>query len=173
MIGNALQVPNTGSLDDNKLYLGHHDNDCLGNVTHCPDGLTISFWIYMFQQSYQWPYSLRGTFFEFSAYTPATNPFHAASVYNGTHRWGLGGDRIIYDYWHHYAFVYTAEGGFVIYTDGYRRDQDGPHSEVRPSIEYEMGCIGSQNCAKAKYDDLRVWNEAKDEDFIWHLWQAL
>ena len=152
--------------------MGLHANDCLGNVTLCPDGVTVSFWIYVFSQSHSWPFLFHGTSIDILAYTPSTNPRADGVVFNGTHSW-TSGDRLIYDYWHHYALVYTAKDGVTWYSDGYRRDPETPKLQDRRSWNLELGCANSKNCAKAKYDDLRVWNEAKDENFIWHLWQAL
>ena len=168
--GNALEVQNSGTHGTTKLSLGTHENDCLGNLTLCPDGVTISFWIYMFKQSHQWPAPIVGSTFYFICKTPSTNPVFRPTIYNGTHEWNKE-TQMIYDYWHHFAFVYTAKDGLTWYSDGYRHDPITPGLYSRGSRNLEMGCLGTRNCAKAKYDDLRVWNEAKDEKFIWRLWQ--
>ena len=124
----------------------------------------------MFKQSHAWPKPIVGSTFYFVANTPSTNPNLRARIFNGTHLW-YKSSQIIYNHWHHFAFVYTAKDGFTWYSDGYRQDPITPGLENRGSRNLEMGCEGGLNCAKAKYDDLRVWNEAKDENFIWQLWQ--
>ena len=169
--GKALRLPNTFTQDDNTLSLGHHENNCFGNVSLCPNGVTISFWIYMFTHSYKWPIPATGPSFQLSAYTPTTNPLFMITLYNSSHQWYTS-PGLIYDYWHHFAFVYTAKDGFMLYSDGYRHDPVTPTPHHKGPQNLLMGCAGSQHCTIAKYDDLRVWNEAKDEDFIWLLWQS-
>ena len=169
----ALQVPNTGTGDGNKLSLGRHETDCLGNVTICPDGVTVSFWIYMYYHSDEWTYPVYGPMFQIMAkpYGGSTGGTFVIGLYNGTHRWRIG-QGLIYDHWHHFAFVYKEKEGFVWFFDGYRYNQITPIAEKRTSGKLELGCKRVTNCSKTKYDDLRVWNEAKDETFIWRIWQS-
>ena len=173
--GNAIFTPNNSTFDDNRILLGSHENDCLENVTLCPDGVTVSLWIYMFEQSHQWPAPVNGPLFFLFAYagSPAGSPgpYIVVRLYNATHEWRKGRP-LIYDYWIHFAFVYSAKDGFTLYSDGYRQDPLSPKPKSRKSVNLEMGCLGMKHCTKAKYDDLRVWNEAKDENFIWRLWQS-
>ena len=167
--GNALQVLNTGTIGSNKIILGNHQNDCFGNVSLCPDGVTISFWIYMFSHPHNWPGPVNGPVFYFFCYTPSKNPHCTVKVWNGTHRWQRN-ERIIYNYWHNFVWVFTPKDGLTWYVDGYRRDPMTPNPEIRGPRNLDLGCLGTQHCAIAKYDDIRVWNEAKDENFIWQFW---
>ena len=169
----ALQVPNTAATEGNKLSLGLHENDCLGNVTLCPDGVTVSLWIYMFSQYHQWPYMASGSMFEIMGRTsrgqiPRT---FQITLFNGTHKWTTE-HGLIYSYWHYFAFVYTKKDGYTLFFDGYHYNPIIPTVWVKASRNLELGCREGSLCSKAKYDDLRVWNEAKDENFIWHLWQS-
>ena len=97
------------------------------------------------------------------------NSNFGTTLYNGTHqyKWSTS---LIHQHWHHFAFVYTAEREFLLYTDGYLQNPVAPQPNNRGPSNLEMGCHGTKHCTTAKYDDFRVWSEAKDKNFIWRLW---
>ena len=169
-VGSAIRVNNRNTYGSTKLSFGRHETDCLGNVTLCPNGVTISFWIYMYKQSHMYPRPVDGPTIEIMGITKPSSGEFRLSLYNTTHRWHKR-QFIIYNYWHHLAFVYTAKDGFTWYFDGYRYNPFNGKEIYRGAQDFEVGCRGGAHCSKAKYDDLRVWNEAKDEKFIWRLWQ--
>ena len=127
----------------------------------------------MFKQSHSWHYPTVGPMFQIlGKFTPwAPTGSFAIMLFNGTHRW-VKGQGVICDHWHHIAFVYTEQDGFMLFFDGYRNDAITPGGHNRGTRNLELGCQGTSYCTKAKYDDLRVWNEAKSENFIWRIWQS-
>ena len=171
--GNAIFTPNIGTLDDNVISLGTHENDCLGNIPLCPNGLTLSLWFKAEPQSHPWPHVFSSTYFTVLFNNGPGVLKLRTLLRNGTHQiWYLDLSIVAPNVWTHFGFTYTANTGINFFQDGCKltRPKNPQIAEMTPVIkDFELGCTDGAHCAKITYDDFRFWTTAKDEQFMWWL----
>ena len=174
-LGNALFFPNTGKHDDNVLRLGSHSNDCFGNVSLCPNGLTFALWFKLESQITGWSHPFHGIPYRpyFETYLNSYKPH--INLLNATHLHAFHGIPVLsYGEWHHLGITYDATSGFAVYIDGcVPADNTILKSTVNWAIpnDFVLGCEGGTKCTRVHLDDLRFWTAKKSALFIWHLWK--
>ena len=166
--GSGIHLPNWGTIDDNIISLGNHDNDCLGNVMLCPKGVTMSIWFKAPTQAHVWPWILN---------SPAFRLF-VEILSDGRLKPTFGLDGTLYDYqgepltlneWHLIVYTYK-DLGFNVYIDGCKLPIYFRKILAAQQGIYEIGCKLYANCMTLTVDDFRFWGEQKDDHFIWWLW---
>ena len=174
-LGNAIFLPNTDKSDDNEIRLGIHQNDCFGNITLCPNGLTLAFWIKIQSKITSYSHFLRGTTFKFLAHALANNYNPIIRLFNTTHRQesrGILG--LSYGEWYHFVITYDASSGSGLYLDGRVTSREAWVTIVwtKGNVnDFILGCEGGSKCTRVHYDDLRFWSVKKSSQFICYLWK--
>ena len=169
--GNAIFTPNTGKYDGNVIDLGRHENDCLGKLSLCPKGLTLSLWFKADPPSHVWPILFSST--HFTIYFELKGHLRLkALLQNGTHQIKYSTlAHIAPIVWTHLGITYIANSGFEFFHNGCKLTKPNPIVlPMTPVLKnFELGCAGGQKCMKVAYDDLRIWSSVKDEQFMWWL----
>ena len=171
--GNAIYTPNSGTLDDNFINLGSHQDDCLGRMFDCPGGATFSLWFKAPPQSHVWPVVCEGT--SLTIYTKwASNTLGVrVTVKNSTHAHKYNIGLVSLNEWHLIGITYSQSAGYEVYYDGCISSKAPSITMATPSHkDFQLGCFNRANCIKLNYDDLRVWNARKSPQFMWLLWKA-
>ena len=172
--GKAVYTPNTeGHYDDNQINLGTHDNDCFGNVSHCTNGATLSFWIKAHEQMGISPRLLLGSWFFFGFNMKNGELLESATLRNGTHsHFYTHFAKVTYNQWHNIGMTYSPGKGFEVYFDGCKALRTGLATSAPISTSIELGCTyGGQYCCMVNYDELRFWAATKSPRFMWWLSQ--
>ena len=78
--------------------------------------------------------------------------------------------------WHHIAATFDGNLNGAEFIDGCRQPYTlhlyNNNPTITPQHTY-LGCyINGQYCAYVTIDELRIWNEKKDDHFIWYLSKA-
>ena len=169
--GNAIFTPNTGSLNDKVINLGTHENDCLGNLALCPNGVTLSLW-FKVDDPFSWPIMIYSTHFIFAIERTSGGlklKSHSKSMTHEITYHQLS--TIKTNIWTHFALTYTTNSGYEFFQDGCKLTKQNP--VIRPMTpvirNFELGCANGANCMKIAYDDFKFWSTAKDEQFMWWL----
>ena len=172
--GNAIFTPNTGTFDDNVIDIGEHQTDCLGKASNCPGGMTFSIWIKLDQQPHQYPTLLDSNNLVIHGYSVVDKFYITNDLRNETHKFEYK-SVLSYNEWHLIAYTYTATAGFQLYMDGckYPPRRISVFSVAIAPKSVTLGCrVERAYCSAVNFDDIRVWNEKKDEAFMWLLWRA-
>ena len=172
--GNAIFTPNTASLNDKVINLGTHENDCLGKLSLCPKGLTFSLWFKLDPHTDIWRNLFTSTHFTVSLVKVSGVLKLNSFIRNGTHQIKHVGLTVITPYtWSHFGFTYSVNYGSEFFHNGCKLTNPNPVITAKiPDIRnFQFGCYRGEYCTKAAYDDFRFWTAAKDEQFMWWLWQ--
>ena len=173
--GNAIFLPNSGSIDDAYISLGRQNSNCLDNMTLCTNGMTLTFWFKAAQQNHDWPNILFSTTFAMYMKRYQGKLELVTHISNGTHRIDFHDattPRVTMRKWHLVAFTYS-QSKFKFYYDGCEVTTEPSIIQKSPIIrDFTLGCKDSgENCPRNYYDDLRFWSAARGPRFIHWLWQ--
>ena len=170
--GNAIYTPNSGTLDDNFINLGSHQDDCLGRMFDCPGGATFSLWFKAPQQVAGWPTMCSGT--SFGIYNKwASNKLDLrVRMKNSTHTHSANLGLVSLNEWHLIGITYSQSAGYEVYYDGCSSKTYITTFAAPSHKDFQLGCFNQANCIKMYFDDLRVWNARKSPQFMWLLWKA-
>ena len=172
--GNAIFVPNLGTLDDNYISLGGQTDNCLDNMKLCPSGMTMSFWLKASQQNHNWPQIIFSTAVRMYLKRTSTNLLLQGFFSDEKHIEAFeDAATVTMEKWHLLALSYS-EDQFQFYFDGCKVETEPrivPKSSTK-EYSFTMGCReGYRNCARNHYDEFRFWKTAKSPRFIHWLWQ--
>ena len=174
--GNAIFTPNTGTTHGNVIDLGTHENDCLGSLSLCPNGVTLSLW-FKIDSVFSWPMLMSSTYFVIGM---DEIPGAPGSVKVKSHSLNVTHEITYYELyivqpnvWTHFALTYNVNSGYEFFQDGCKLTKESKNTyikETAPVIKnFELGCSKGSNCVKFAYDDFKFWSTAKDEQFMWWL----
>ena len=80
------------------------------------------------------------------------------------------------DKWHHVAVTVDGNLDETVFIDGCRQVYTLHESKNVPQLTPKRTYVGCNEnhkmCAYVALDELRIWNEKKDDHFIWYLWKA-
>ena len=153
------------------MRLGSHKNDCLGNLTLCQNGSTLSLWFKLESSIVNWSHFFQSTLYYAPLRTYATDYAIHFHLRNETHdqRW-FDFPRLLYGEWHHLGVTYNS--GFEVYVDGCV-PTGLSKSMVEESLvyknEFDFVCDRGNKCTRAHLDDIRFWNIKKSRVFMWWL----
>ena len=166
------------------MKLDNQPDDCTGQLMPsdvslfpCSDGFSLSFWVKI-------PKNQPGLYFR--------NIYNSATIritYDTTLRviditfrrdWKWNRFRSLVslsnDKWHHFAATFDGNLNNAEFIDGCRQpfiwQKSDPNPIITPQHTY-TGCFADGRfCANVTIDELRIWNEKKDDHFIWYLFKA-
>ena len=153
------------------MRLGHHKNDCLGNLTLCPNGSTLSIWFKLESRITDFSHLFHSTLYSPRVRTYSSDYAIYFHLRNETHKQVLSDfPRLLYGEWHHLGITYNS--GFEVYVDGcvpLGITKKMFQESLVYKNEFEFGCDGGNKCTRAHLDDLRFWNVKKSRIFMWWL----
>ena len=156
------------------MRLGGHSNDCLGNVTLCPDGTTLSLWFKLESQVGNWAHLLQSTLYFVLCQTFGSNYFTHIYLRNETHDQHFSDfPPLSYGTWYHLGITYQPHLGYEVYIDGCLPVGHTKNShQWTPAIQnFQLGCDYGNKCMKVFLDDLRFWTAKKSHVFMYWLWK--
>ena len=173
--GSAIHTPNDATNCGNMISLDNHDNDCLGNINLCSDGITLSFWFKGSEQPHNYVFVLLSSNFMigFNGTGNQLFPLYHLNGQSVGQRNEPGQSSFSLNEWHNIGITYSVSSGFNVYHDGCLQNiafqsvnASSPFTKVSLS-----GLTCFLTCANMTYDDLRVYNVKKDERFMYWLWK--
>ena len=173
-LGNAIFLPNIERFDDNVIKLGDHNNDCLGNISLCPGGVTLSLWFKIEYYITNWSHLFRSTSFYCPMHCNATSCALYVYVRNESHMQQFPSfTDLSYGKWHHMGIACDESSSCVVYIDGCV--PSGTYKVTRQENlvdrkDFELGCDNGNKCTRVHYDELRFWTVKKSQLFMWWLW---
>ena len=174
-LGKAVFFPNNAKNDNNALRLGHHKDDCLGNVTLCPNGSTLSLWFKLDQSIGSWGHLFDGTLYHAAFKTDSMNYTFLLHLRNETHKQVISNlPTLSYKVWHQLGITYHPTSGYEVYIDGFVPNGLSKVTEQRTLVyknQFQLGCNNGGLCLRVYLDDLRFWTVKKSKSFMLWLWK--
>ena len=174
-LGEAVFFPNEVKNDDNALKLGHHKTDCLGNVTLCPNGSTLSLWFRIESSIGDWGHMFDGTMHHAAFKTDSINYTFHLHLKNETHEEVIRNfPTFSYRVWHQLGITYDPTSGYEVYVDGSIPSGLTKVTEQRNLVyrnQFRLGCNNGHSCLRVHLDDFRFWTVKKSKSFMWWLWK--
>ena len=157
------------------MRLGHHNNDCLGNSTLCPNGSTLSLWFKLESKLAAWGHLVESTLYYVPFKTDSLNYTFNLHLRNETHTQKFKQFPCFsYKVWHHLGITYDPTSGYEVYIDGSiptGRTKGTQQETLVYKDQFELGCNAGSQCMRVHVDDLRFWTVKKSKSFMWWLWK--
>ena len=169
-------MPNPDTFGGHYITLGRHTDECLDNVTLCPNGSTLSFWFKAEQQAFKWPRLFTSTTYFFYFRRLNDGRLSPSSRVQKDVQWHMALPEempvVTTNEWHMISFTFGQASGFKLYYDGCTISSLPRLKQTNPQLrDFEFGCASGGNCPKIHYDEFRFWTSEKSPRFISWLWQ--
>ena len=167
---------------DQYVNLGNLRQFCVGNILHCQNGLTVSFWINpLIKKPGSFFYLDNGgsTMLSIGINILQQNEALCANFRDDTHHWSISGVSFVPMHWYHVIIVWGGSSGLHFYLNGcLAAVKLSPRFEINtPNGPYNDLILGTTTTTSFRslvsgemlMDELKMWDAELSQDQVWNV----